>query len=91
MATQRLLNVKVISPTQVLFEGFAFSVSSKNLLGNFDVLPEHANMITFIEKMQAIVIRKEDKQKLEFKFPMAIIYVRSNQVTIYSQPELINL
>ncbi len=87
----RILNVKVISPTQVLFDGPALSVSSKNLMGRFDVLPEHANMITFIEKDHPIEIRNENKQKISFKFPMAIIYVRSNQVTIYSQPEIISL
>lgn len=87
----RILNVKVISPTQLLFQGQASSVSSRNLMGNFDVLAEHANMITFIEKDHPIEIRKIDKQKISFKFPMAIIYVRSNQVTIYSQPEVIRL
>ena len=91
MATQQILNVKIISPTQVFFDDQALSVSSKNLLGNFDVLPQHANMITFIEKSQPIVIRKLNKEKIEFKFPMAIIYVRENQVTIYSQPEVLNL
>lgn len=87
----RLLNVKVISPTQLLFQGTASSVSSKNLVGNFDVLAEHANMITFIEKDFPIEIRTQDKKKVSFKFPMAIIYVRSNEVTIYSQPEVISL
>ena len=87
----RILNVKVISPTQVLFEGQATSVSSKNLMGNFDVLPEHANMITFIEANHDVEIRKPDRAKVSFKFPMAIIYVRNNLVTIYSQPEVVKL
>lgn len=87
----RTLNVKVISPTQLLFQGAATSVSSKNLMGNFDILPEHANMITFIEAMHPIEIRKVDKQKIAFKFPMAIIHVTNNTVTVYSQPEVISL
>lgn len=91
MGTQPILNVKVISPTQVLFEGPALSVSSKNLMGNFDVLPEHANMITFIEKDHPIEIRTPDKKKVNFKFPMAIIHVTNNKVIVYSQPEVIRL
>ena len=91
MANQRTLNVKVITPTQILFQGLALSLSSKNLMGNFDVLPEHANMITFIEAMHPIEIRKVDKQKIAFKFPMAIIHVTNNIVTVYSQPEVIKL
>lgn len=87
----RTLNVKVITPTQILFQGPALSVSSKNLMGGFDVLPEHANMITFIEAMHPIEIRTPDKKKVSFKFPMAIIHVTNNTVTVYSQPEVIQI
>lgn len=86
MSNEPTLNVTVISPQDILFQGPALSVSSKNSAGNFDLLPEHANMITFIDN-QEIVIRL-DKKKISFKFPMAIIFVADNQVKIYSQPEI---
>lgn len=47
---ENVLNVKIMSPTQTIFEGQAFSVSSKNSTGAFDILPFHANFITMVQK-----------------------------------------
>lgn len=77
------LNIKVISPKQVLFEGQAESLSSKNSAGNFDILPEHANFITLVEN-QPIKIILADKKPVSFNFPIAIIYNYQNQVRIYT-------
>lgn len=84
--TDEKLDVVVISPQDVLFAQPALSVSSKNSAGNFDLLPQHARMITIVEN-QPIEIRKLDKQKITFKFPLAIIYISNNKVSIYAQPE----
>lgn len=83
----KALQVKVISPADTLFVGPAKSISSVNSSGKFDILPEHANFITFI-KNESIMILKQDSEKLTFKFPMAIICNLNNEVTIYSQPEI---
>lgn len=79
------LTVQLISPEQTLFSGPALSVSSKNSAGNFDLLPQHANLITFIDN-NPIIIRKPNEEKLTFKFPFAIIYITNDKVTIYAQP-----
>lgn len=78
------LTVTVLSPQSVLYNGTAYSVSSKNSAGNFDLLPGHANFITIIEN-QSITIRTAKNQKIDFKFPLAIIYTTSNTVKIYAQ------
>lgn len=77
------LQVKVLAPKETLFEGEALSVSSKNSSGRFDILPEHANFITLIEN-NSLIIAKKNKEKLQFNFSLAIIYVSRNQVNIYT-------
>ena len=58
---QNALNVKILSPTQTIFEGEALSVSSVNSTGKFDILPYHANFITLIQKNPVILrVRKKD-------------------------------
>ena len=84
------LNVKVISPQNLLFYGKATSVSSKNSAGNFDVLAQHTSFITIIQK-SPIVIRPVDGQKITFTFSIAVMYVTDNNITIYAQPEAISL
>lgn len=80
-----ILHVKVISPKETIFDGEALSVSSKNSIGPFDILPEHANFITVIEG-NPIMIRTPQKEKepLTFNFPLAIIYNINNKVSIYT-------
>lgn len=79
-----MLQVKIISPKQDLFQGQASSVSSVNSQGKFDILPEHANFITIIEK-SPIVVRTADNRTLTFNFPLAIIHTEKDQVSIYTQ------
>lgn len=81
------LSVRIISPKGLIFEGRAYSVSSKNSSGNFDILPLHANFITFIED-SPITIRKIDNKVINFTFPIAIIHHLSNQVNIYTDIQI---
>lgn len=85
--TQQLLQVKIISPKETLFEELVSSVSSTNSVGNFDILPQHANFITVVEKTP-IIVRKPDKQVVTFNFPLAVIYAANNKVNIYTDIEL---
>lgn len=84
----QLLKVRVLTPKQTLFEGTAFSVSSKNSKGKFDILPGHANFITIVQT-EPVEIRRENNQKTEFKFSEAIIYAMNNEVRIFAEPQTI--
>lgn len=75
--------VKVTSPSKILYEGEAESVTSTNSKGLFDILAQHANFITLIEN-KPIVIRTSGKPPLTFTFPIAIIYTSQNKVNIYT-------
>lgn len=79
------LHVRIISPQQLLLDTEAESVSSKNLQGNFDILPQHANFITLTENSPIIIRPAAAGQKpLTYKFPLAIIMTVENKVSIYT-------
>lgn len=61
MASKNTLTVKIISPTQTIFDGEAYAVSSVNSSGKFDILPFHANFISLVQK-QPIYLRVEKKR-----------------------------
>lgn len=77
------LKVRILSPRQVIFEGEALSVSSKNTVGEFDILPFHANFISLIEN-NAVRIRRPNRQIMTFAVPFAILYHSNNMVNIYT-------
>ena len=85
------LHVRIISPQQLLLDADVESVSSKNLQGAFDILPQHANFITLIENTP-ILVRAAGQKTQTFNFPLAIIMATENQVNIYTyiQPEVEN-
>lgn len=79
----KLLKVLILSPKQIIYEGEALAVSSKNSTGKFDILPQHANFITLVEN-QPITTTLQTGKRLVFKFPMAIIYNSDNVIKIYT-------
>lgn len=81
--TNPTLHVRIISPLQLLLDTEAESVSSKNLQGNFDILSQHANFLTVVEK-QPIIIRVKNQKPLKFDLPLAIIFATENKVNIYT-------
>lgn len=81
-----LLNVRIVSPRETVFEGMVSSVSSFNSVGAFDILPEHAKFVTLVEN-KPLVLRLPDKQKKEFNFSLAIIHVHENKVDVYIEPQ----
>lgn len=82
------LQIRIITPQKLLFQGLATSVSSKNSAGNFDILPWHANFLTLVEN-SPIILRLPDKKKLTFNLSLAIIQNYQNKVNIYTyvQPQ----
>lgn len=79
---QEKLFVSVNSPEKIVWEGEADAVSSENSRGVFDILPGHANFITIVEKKPILVHRQDGDRG--FQFDTAILYVRSNNLTIYT-------
>lgn len=66
---------------EVFFQGEAFSVSSKNQLGKFDILPRHTNFITLIFDELTIVTSK--KERITYHFKKGVLEVTKNKVNIF--------
>ncbi|MBI2593624.1 hypothetical protein HYW44_03200 [Candidatus Daviesbacteria bacterium] len=75
---QNFLNVKIISPTQTIFEGKVLSISSVNSTGKFDILPFHANFITLVQKNPVIlrVKKKGNEGKISKAFALDQFFER---------------
>lgn len=84
---KNVLHLKILSPRQELFSGNAWSVSSINSAGPFDILAEHGNFITLVQN-KPIYIKLVNKQTKTFAFPLAVIYARKNMVTIFTDINL---
>lgn len=82
------LHVRIISPQKLLLDAEAQSVSSKNMAGAFDILPEHANFITLVEN-SPIIVRASNQKPQVFRFPISIIMAAENKVNIYTYVHLI--
>jgi F0F1-type ATP synthase epsilon subunit len=77
------LTVRVQAPEGVIFETECFGISSQNLIGPFDVLFDHENYITPINK--PVKILNDDYTVIrELPMVMAVLYVENNLVTIYA-------
>jgi len=77
---QKNLDVTVISPEEVLFKGQAQSVSCHNPKGSFDVLYEHTNFMSMIDK--EVVIIEPNGNTRQIPIEQALIQVKNNDVSI---------
>lgn len=84
------LQIRITTPREILFQSEAVSVSSTNVDGAFDILPMHANFITFIQGKE-IIVRPSEGEPKKFTFDFAIIYNKNNNVLIYTEIQLPNL
>lgn len=75
------LKVTVKSRKKVLLEGLVYSLTSFNVVGEFDVLPQHANMITLLK--EKIIVDKGRPTQNEIKFDSALMSVMGNEVSVY--------
>lgn len=75
------LDVIVMSSTKTFFLGKARSVSSKNKVGPFDVLPMHENFISMLRDRVTIVDVSGQKQIIPCDH--GILEVSENRVRVF--------
>ncbi len=74
-------HLKVASREGIIYEGDVISITSYNELGVFDVLAQHANFISLINK--GIVLRDIENKEKEIKFDNALMKNFENNVEVY--------
>ena len=85
MSTSTLptLQIKIMSPDEVVWVGEAISISSENSTGSFDILPGHAHFVTLANQNAPVTVRTKEKEAKEFFYTTTILAVRDDIVSIY--------
>lgn len=76
------LHVIARSPFELYYEGEAISLSATNRVGNFDILPGHADFFSMLEPGQ-IDIQPDGKEPVSIDSTGGILTVRNNEVLLF--------
>jgi len=79
---EQLVHVRISRASDIVWEGEARSVSSENAMGDFDILPLHANMITVIDNKPITVVDATGNTE-QYTFKQSVVYVNQNAVHIF--------
>jgi F0F1-type ATP synthase epsilon subunit len=75
------LQVMILSPEKLLYQGPALALTSYNEKGKFDILPQHTNFITLIKDRLSVQF---DKDKVQgFLLDKGVIRCVDNKVKVY--------
>lgn len=77
----KTLTVIARAPFHIYYEGPASSVSALNKVGNFDVLPGHADFFSVMEPCEVIIETGVDPVK--FSISNGIVAVRDDEVMLF--------
>lgn len=75
------LNVIARSPFELYFDGEATSVSAANRIGQFDILPGHADFFSMLVPGEVSIVGDGEPIKIDAK--SGIITVRDNQAYLF--------
>lgn len=75
-------NLLITNPERIFFDGEAYSISSKNDSGPFDILPNHAHFVSLLNDVKVEVVSKEEK-KLTFAVARGLISAKDNKVRVF--------
>ena len=78
------MNVLIMTPEKKVFEGEATSVQVPGVKGKFEVLNNHAPIVSLLEKGQVRIITNDDKV-IKFEIEQGFIEVLKNEVSILTQ------
>lgn len=77
------LSVIARAPFHVYYEGPALVVSAKNRIGEFDILPGHADFFSMLTPGDVVIATKEDEDMISFHINNGIVAVRNNEVMLF--------
>lgn len=75
------IHVTVRDRRKVIYEADARAVTTYNETGLFDILPQHANFISLIEK--SVVIHTVDGKKTTITIDNGLVKVKDNAIHLY--------
>ncbi len=75
-----MLKLKIVSPEKIVFEGNVESVLVPGTLGSFEILTDHAPIISSLEVGKVEYATAEGKQKMDIKG--GFVEVKKNEVNL---------
>lgn len=79
--SKNFLELMIQNREEVIFEGRVSTISSYNEKGKFDILPQHANFISLLNK--SLEYTTTNGQSQEIPVSNGILKVAQNKVEIY--------
>lgn len=76
------LQVVARAPFKLYYEGKANVVSAANRIGNFDILPGHADFFSMLEAGE-VIIETDASEPISFKVSNGIVTVRNDKVMLF--------
>ncbi len=81
MTALATLHVIARAPFHVYYEGQALSLSAKNKVGDFDILPGHADMFSVLKPCEVVI--ETETEPVVFDVESGIITVRDDDVMLF--------
>ncbi len=78
------MNITVLSPDQEIFEGTINSVKVPGVGGQFEVLNNHAPIVSALGEGEVRIL-KEDGEKMTFTIEKGFLEVLNNEVSLLVQ------
>ncbi len=78
------MNIKIITPDKALFEGEAKLVQLPGLDGSFELLKNHAPLISVLKK-GSVKIKTNDNEEQFFEIRGGVVEVITNKVSILAE------
>ncbi|MBI5403451.1 MAG: ATP synthase F1 subunit epsilon [Ignavibacteriae bacterium] len=81
MASDKLLELEIVSPVKSVYEGLVKYVTAPGVMGEFQVLYNHAAMVA---ALQVGIMKIEDERgnRTEFSTSGGILEVKSNKISV---------
>lgn len=80
-ADEPQLKVIARAPFHVYYEGLAYSLSATNKVGNFDILPGHADFFSMLSPGKIIIETADDQ--IAFEAHNGMLTVKSDEVMLF--------
>lgn len=75
------LKASIKSTRKTFFSGICYSVTSNNERGEFDILPQHANIISLVKDY--LIVNKASPTERKFPIHQGILVAKENYVQVF--------
>jgi len=79
------MNLEIITPDKLLFKGIIKLVQVPGSKGSFEILKDHATIISTLEKGRIKIIETDKTEPLFFEINGGVIEVKKNEIIILAK------